>query len=552
MNDSHGLEHRTGGQHDVQTGQEQETENSSMTSTHAMTPIAGTNGYQQQISIVPNQPLQLSVSNASGEIRIDGSDQAGVWVVVRRSDGNVDHDPDIIPVTVDIDGNHISVHPDWGVAGGVAALARKIKDQLQNGLNPGDWDPSKFRLNPDLNYDIRVQIPQELAEGSKVTAKTASGQLSISGVEAEVVAATASGRVSLQKLRGKITTNTASGAISIEGAHGSLEANTASGSLTVADGVAWTALRTVSGRISIERFTMKNARLASVSGSIHAQVTADNAQEYAISTVSGSVKLDLTVPANVVTSLTSRSASGSSKVSDDWVANGRRSWTIGSGEPGPAFNIKTVSGSLKANARTDANIAPRNEPLPVTQDPGHGDAHGGMNAHDEGTNAHGGFDMDMNMEGMTAWARDFAQDFKKNFSSLATPPTPPAPNEPPVAPSRPAAPTEPVSSAPPVAPEPPTEMGGNTGAIPAQPWTWSTGSGSLPPAGTGTVPSSQATAPIPSGQPSTPETQVSAGTPATDNAMDAERLRVLEALERGDIDIDEALARLDPDDTRGA
>ncbi len=507
-----------------------------MASTHAMTPIAGTNGYQQQISIDPNRPLHLSVSNASGEIRITGSDQAGVWVVVRRSDGNSDHDPDLIPVTVDVDGNHISVHPDWGVAGGVAALARKIRDQLQNGLNPGDWDLSKFRLNPDLNYDIRVQIPRELAEGSKVTAKTASGQLSISDVEAELVAATASGQVSLKNLRGKITTNTASGAITIDGAHGSLEANTASGSLTVANGVAWTALRTVSGRISVERFTMKNARLASVSGSIHAQVIADNAQEYAISTVSGSVKLDLTVPANAVTSLTSRSASGSAKVSDDWTANGKRHWTIGTGEPGPAFSVRTVSGSLKASARADANVMPRNEPLPVTHAPDGGDDEGVTISGEGHRNTDGGFDVDVNVEGMTAWAKDFAQDFRKNFAGLATPPTPPE------APTPPTPPTPPVTSA------PPARSNDETGEIPAQPWTWSTGSGSPPPAGSGTMPAGQETAPIAA----EPETAVAGSAPAPVDALDAERLRVLEALERGEIDIDEALARLDPDDTRGA
>ncbi len=509
-----------------------------MASTHAMTPIAGTNGYQQQISIDPNQPLHLSVSNASGEIRITGSDQAGVWVVVRRSDGNSDHDPDLIPVAVDVDGNHISVHPDWGVAGGVAALARKIKDQLQHGLNPNDWDLSKFRLNPDLNYDIRVQIPRALAEGSKVTAKTASGQLSINDVEADIVAATASGRVHLHSVRGKITTNTASGAIEIEGVHGSLEANTASGSLSVADGAAWTALRTVSGRISIERFTMKNARLASVSGSIHANAIADNAQEYAISTVSGSIRLDLTVPASVVTSLTSRSASGSSKVSDDWVSKGRRSWTIGAGEPGPVFNVKTVSGSLKASARTDAGLAARSEALPVTPDTGESD---GVTISGEGhRNADGGFDMDMNMEGMTAWARDFAQDFKKNFAGLATPPTPPE------------APTPPAPPASTVAPEPPARANDETGAIPAQPWTWSTGSGSPPPAGSGATPSGQETAPIAAEQPPEPEVSAVGSEQAPIDALDAERLRVLEALERGEIDIDEALARLDPDDTRDA
>ncbi len=508
-----------------------------MASTHAMTPIAGTNGYQQQISIDPEQPLQLSVSNASGEIRIASSDQAGVWVVVRRSDGNPEHDPDVIPVTVDVDGNHISVHPDWGVAGGVAALARKIKDQLQNGLNPSDWDLSKFRLNPDLNYDIRVQIPRTLAEGSKVSAKTASGPLSISDVTAEVVAASASGKVSLNTVRGKITTNSASGSISIDGVHGSLEANTASGSLAVADGEAWTALRTVSGRIGIERFTMKNARLASVSGSIHANVTADNAQEYAISTVSGSVRLDLTVPATALTTLTSRSASGSAKVSDDWTTAGKRRWTIGAGEPGPTFNVKTVSGSLKASATADSSVAARNEPLPVAPDGDEGD---NMTNTGEGhTHAGAHFDIDTHAEGMATWARDFAQDFKKNFASLATPPEPPEP------PARPNAPT------PPAPPAPPPGATDATSPIPAQPWTWSSGSGSPPPTGAGTS-ATQETAPIPPVPPATPERDVAASAPTTDDSLDAERLRVLEALERGDIDIDEALAKLDTDDTRGA
>ncbi|MDQ3657837.1 MAG: DUF4097 family beta strand repeat-containing protein, partial [Chloroflexota bacterium] len=483
-----------------------------MASTHAMTPIAGTNGYQQQISIDPNQPLHLSVSNASGEIRIASSDQAGVWVVVRRSDGNSDHDPDLIPVTVDVDGNHISVHPDWGVAGGVAALARKIKDQLQHGLNPSDWDLSKFRLNPDLNYDIRVQIPRGLAEGSKVTAKTASGQLFVSDVEADLTAATASGRVHLTNVQGKITTNSASGAIVIEGVRGSLEGNTASGSLSVSDGEAWTAMRTASGSMSIQRFTMKNARLATVSGSIRAAITADNAQEYSISTVSGSVKLDLTLPAAATTSLTSRSVSGSAKPGDEWTADGKRRWTIGTGEPGPAFSVKTVSGSLKATARLDAGVAPRNEPLPVSHD--EEDDGEGVTISGEGRrNDDRGFDVDANIEGMSSWAKDFAQDFKKNFAGLATPPAPPEP-------SRPTSPTEPVSPVPAVAPAPPTETAAETGAIPAQPWTWSSGSGSPPPAGTGTTPASQATAPIPA-QPRAPaETNVSAGAPATDDATD--------------------------------
>lgn len=495
-----------------------------MTSTNAMAPIAGTNGYQQQVSIDPDQPLILSVSNASGEIRVTGSDKAGVWVVVRRSDGNGEHDPEEIPVTVNVDGNHISVHPDWGVAGGFSGLARKIKDQLQHGLNPNDWDLSKFRLHPDLNYDIRVEVPRKLVGVSKITARTASGRLLVSEVEADVVAATASGKVDLNQIRGTVTSNSASGSASIEEIYGSLEANSASGSVSVAGGEAWTALRTVSGSIRIERFTMKNAHLATVSGSIKANVTADNAQEYAISTVSGSVNLELTAPADAGTRMSSRSASGSAKASGEWVADGRRSWRMGTAESGPMFNVKTMSGSLTSVGKTDASLALRREPLPTGAE-SDGSGSNGATTSDQGANTAGSaVEKDMNLDNMTNWAKDFASDFKKNFSSLGAPPAPPTA---------------------PDAPAPANRSGDQqtTGDIPGQPWTWSSGSGSIPPTGETTTAGEQETAPI--------ETAPVNQAPVPDDT-DAERLRVLEALERGEIDIDEALARLDNDGAQGA
>jgi len=520
------------------------TEQSSMASTHAMTPITGTNGYQQHVSIDPDQPLSLSVSNTSGEIRVTGSEKEGVWVVVRRSDGIAEHDPEVIPVTVNVDGNYISVHPDWGVAGGLTGLARKIKDQLQHGLNPNDWDLSQIRLHPDLNYDIRVEVPRKLVTGSRITAKTASGRLAVREVNADLVVATASGKITLNQIRGTVTSNSASGSSSIEQVYGSLEVNSASGSVSVAGGEAWTALRTVSGGIRIDRFTMKNARLATVSGSIKAVVTADNAQEYAISTVSGSVNLDLTVPAAAGTKMSSRSASGSAKVSGDWVADGRRSWRMGTAETGPVFNVRTMSGSLTSVGKTDASLNLSHEPLPVSRmdDSDQDDVEFTRDLDDVestgegGRHPAGGSNLDMNFDNMTTWAKDFASDFKKNFSGLGTPPTPPTP------PNQPSAPTAPDAPAPPAPPRPSDDQA-TTGTIPGQPWTWSTGSGSTPPTG------EQQTAPI---EALPGEDAPSAAQTLANTDTDAERLRVLEALERGDIDIDEALARLDNDDAQGA
>ncbi len=65
-------------------------EQDSMTDTTALTPIRGSNGYQQQIEIDPSQPLDLSVTSTKGEIKIQASDQPNVWVVVRRTDGKSD------------------------------------------------------------------------------------------------------------------------------------------------------------------------------------------------------------------------------------------------------------------------------------------------------------------------------------------------------------------------------------------------------------------------------------------------------------------------------
>jgi len=87
-----------------------------------------------------------------------------------------------------------------------------------------------------------------------------------------------------------------------------------------------------------------------------------------------------------------------------------------------------------------------------------------------------------------------------------------------------------------------------------KPWTWSTTAGA--PADPATD-AQNTTEPLPAADPAdapvTPEPANTAETATTAGTMtpeDAEHLRVLEALERGDIDVDEALSRLDPGTSR--
>jgi hypothetical protein len=318
-----------------------------------------------------------------------------------------------------------------------------------------------------------------------------------------------------------------------------------------------------------------------------ANATADNAQDYSISTVSGSVKLNLSVPAASLTTLTSKSASGSARADGDFIADGKRKWKAGNGVTGPSFNVKTVSGSLHAVAKADSGVAARNEPLPVARE-----------IDDAGMTSHGwshtesGHDFESHVEDMTSWAKGFAKDFAKGFSQTPAPPEAPVPPTPAV-PATPAAPPPPtmstdeqqaaidaqqaaadaqqarvdeqqaaadaqqavadaqqaVADARQASAEAQRDST-TTGAIPGQPWTWSTGSGSTPPSGPGSSSTGQQTAPI--AQEPAKDATVAQSAGETAESRENERLRVLEALERGEIDIDEALAKLDTDDAQGA
>jgi hypothetical protein len=298
------------------------------------------------------------------------------------------------------------------------------------------------------------------------------------------------------------------------------------------------------------------------------------------------VKLDVTAPASVVSTMTSKSASGSAQADGEWSSTGRRAWSMGTGQTGPALDVKTVSGSLKCTGRTDPTIVGQHEPLPELQLAR--DAASTSSNHSRDDEAEfeqnlrrnappEGFDLDV--DGITNWARDFARDFKKNFASLATPPAPddPVPPRPAKGPVPPVPPTPPATP-----PTPPSAKADETAAIideemaradeaaaqadedaaraeeeihtaaeqgneAGKSWTWSSGSGAPPPAPASMTPVAGDTAPIEPEPANTVETAEAAG---TISPADAERLRVLEALERGEIDIDEALSKLDPDDAR--
>ncbi len=560
------------------------TEGETMTAQHALTPISGTNGYQQQIAIDPNEPLTLSVANASGRITIVGSDQPNAWVVVRRTDDR--HDDDV-GVAVSVDGNTISIRPEWQIASGLQGLAKRVRDQLQHGFNSDDWDLSKLQLHPDLDYDIRVEIPRDLADGSRIQARSASGRIDISGAHADVTGASASGALRLTDITGKTTVNSAGGSVRAHNVSGSLEVNTASGRIEVGGGEVWTALRTMSGSVKLDDVTLKNARIVTVSGSVHGMVTAPNAIDYSIETVSGSVRLDARLPATGSTArLSVKSISGSAKVDGDWVMDGKRQWRLGSGEDGPQFRVKTVSGSLKCTGHADPEVMARREPMPVplpasSEDDAEADTgmatkpfapdaasgDGEQRGKQQGKQVTANLDLDVNLDKAFAWAKDAARAF--------TGPTPPSPPAPPSSVS-PADPVAPTTSLTPPTPVVTSHDGADTGDT-APLTTISRSPASTEAereAAQADLEAEQEAeraeleaereaeqaerdaivgAAVESATAGQAEREADAtGDTSSLDSADAERLHILEALERGEIDVDEALATIEREESRRA
>ena len=493
----------------------------------AIMPIDNDRITRKLITIDPNQALTLSVTNSSGNIAIAASDRQDVEIVTERTDAKWDKDD--ARIEIEADGNRISVHPNWQLGNTISELAHKVKHQLKEGFNADDWDFKKMKFGMNAHFDIRIELPRELGNDSAITIKSASGDISAADIPARVSAATANGDIELNRITGKVSAHSASGDISLTRIIGSIEANTANGDITVEGGEAWTALRAVNGDIQASDLIMKNARITTVSGDVNASVTMNNKDSYSFDTVSGDINLKSTLPTTGA-SLNFKAVSGDAKVSGDWTAaSGKRSWQLAAGGDGPEIRVKAVSGDLKAIAITDPTVT-----LQQTDPPQETPAEPGQDSA-QGTQA------DFDWEKAKSWVSSVAQKISQVVNemdesgerrraadqSAATASTEPIPPTPPT----------PVSPTTPVPPTPPTPGVDHLTTIGEQ----KNDSPTEPvdvrpfPADTTPIPSPEPVAEAAPGQTDTPET------------TGQRRLRLLEAVQRGEMTVDEALAQLDGD-----
>ncbi len=315
------------------------------------------------------RPLKLNITNNNGDINVSSTDSDSVEIEATRNSGeDVDHAHWFFQEL----NNEVTLRPNWQVGSHVGELANKLKTQLREGFRTSDWSSKDFRFGLDVNYDLVVRLPKNLAEGSTVTVKTANGDGQMREVRAEVDFKTANGDLQVNDVTGPLTINsangdlkatdvagnvhasTANGDIHLGDIAGSVEGNTANGDVNLNDVNGWVSVRTANGDIHLIDSTWHGGRLATVAGDIRVDAALVNATAYSFDSVSGGVNVTARVPESGAT-LTARSVTGDIHAGGELEKKGKREWVIGAGN-GPRMSAKTVSADVEVNATIDAGL----------------------------------------------------------------------------------------------------------------------------------------------------------------------------------------------------
>ena len=186
----------------------------------------------------------ISISNVSGEISITGYNGSSVSVSAIREG----RDKDMVQIEDQSTPGHVSLGVKYPNGGG--------------------------------NYEASVRFILQVPRGVRYqfdSLKTASGDISVTGVAGDINAKTASGDITIKDVEGKVTATAASGDVKVLGIAGTVSASTASGDVEVE-------LTRVSSDADL--------KFSSASGDVTVKAPAQLDAQVEMSTASGSLKTD--------------------------------------------------------------------------------------------------------------------------------------------------------------------------------------------------------------------------------------------------------------------
>ena len=443
----------------------------------------------------PSRPLTIHVATVSGELNVHATDRDDVRVEIEPEG------PDEPLVEVIWDGQRLDVRP-------VRSGAKR-------------W----FNRNGD--YAASVEVPARLmaqrgGPGIVAALNSASGEVDASELGGKITGHSTSGDLTLRDLAGDVTVGTTSGALDLEKIRGSLRANSVSGDVSVSDAV------------------VSRCLVNTVSSEIDGDLVLAGAGPYDVHSVSGEIALRLGLidvdhddgaERPVGFEVACQTMSGEIDVDGRAEKTARRRWLIGRSGAGMGHvRLATVSGDVRvqvspAEAGNDSEIAEpvrrwaatadKTDDAAAKDDPlagwdteqahqAHMDAERAIRdstrvAHDAARAAHDAISPAMDI------ARDEIDaalaTVRRNLGAAA----PPAPHVAvPTAPARAQAKPDPVVPASPAPPAAPSDL-----------------------------------TQVQEGKPDS----VSASAATTD--PEAERLRILQQLEAGDLSVEDAMAQLE-------
>lgn len=136
--------------------------------------------------------------------------------------------------------------------------------------------------------DVRIEVPA----GSALTLRHGVGDITASGVQADLDLDSNYGLVGVEDVRGELRADTGSGAVTVRRVEGDLDLDTGSGDVEVRDSRAGRAhIDTGSGRVGVAGLDCRTLAIDTGSGDV--EVVSTSADEADIDTGSGEVRLEL-------------------------------------------------------------------------------------------------------------------------------------------------------------------------------------------------------------------------------------------------------------------
>lgn len=151
---------------------------------------------------------------------------------------------------------------------------------------------------------FELQVPV----GTRVVARSTSGDLHVTGVRAAVEARSTSGDVDVSDAADKVTIESVSGDVMGRRLAGDIRAMTTSGDVTLRELSGDIQAGSVSGEVSVTATQSKDLRIETVSGDVEYEGTIDRAGRYELTSHSGGIHI--VVPQNASASLSLETFSG--------------------------------------------------------------------------------------------------------------------------------------------------------------------------------------------------------------------------------------------------